>query len=266
MVAWMKRLVVAIVLLVVVALPVVADEYVWIDRVEESGRMLVPLRGVFEAVGATVDWTGATQEIDITLGPKAINMRVDYPIALVNGAQVALSVPPRNLAGRVHIPLRFAGEALGRTVDYQGDRVVLTGGVPIVVLLITGEAPGVPAAAGSQAPPPPPPPAQNANAALAITSPTEGQRVPSRIEVYGTAPGGTMIVVNTEARAQDDGHLLKTVPGLRHSVNADGTWHVAVAAPKLAANVSEPLYYVVKAYYATPGFKSPEVSVTVYRQ
>ena len=256
----MKRLVVAIVLLVVVALPLVADEYVWIDRVEESGRMLVPLRGVFEAVGATVDWTAASQEIDIALGPKAINMRVNYPIALVNGAQVALSVPPRNLSGRVHIPLRFAGEALGRTVDYQGDRIVLTGGVPIVVLLIAGEATGVPAAGTPQ------PTAQNASGALAITSPTEGQRVPPRIEVYGTAPGGTMIVVNTEARAQDDGHLLKTVPGLRHSVNADGTWHVAVAAPVLPSNVAKPLYYVVRAYYTTPGFTSPAVSVTVYRQ
>lgn len=263
----MKRLVVAIVLLVVIAVPLMADEYVWIDRVEEGGRMLVPLRGVFEAVGATVDWTAATQEIDIALGAKAINMKVDYPIATVDGTQVALSVPPRNLSGRVHIPLRFAGEALGRTVDYQGDRVVLTGGVPIVVLLITGEAAGVPASGTVQPPPPPsPPPAQNANATLAITSPVEGQRVPPRIEVYGTAPGGTMIVVNTEARAQDDGHLLKTVPGLRHSVNPNGSWHVAVAAPVLPANVSEPLYYVVKAYYATPGFKSPEVSVTVYRQ
>ncbi len=262
----MKRLAVAILLLVVVAVPLMADEYVWIDRVEEGGRMLVPLRGVFEAVGATVDWNAASQEIDIALGAKAINMKVNYPIALVDGAQVALSVPPRNLSGRVHIPLRFAGEALGRTVDYQGDRIILTGGVPIVVLLITGEAAGVPAGGGTTPPPPPPPPGQNVNAALAITSPVEGQRVPPRIEVYGTAPGGTMIVVNTEARAQDDGHLLKTVPGLRHSVNADGSWHVAVAAPILPANVAEPLYYVVKAYYTTPGFKSPEVKVTVYRQ
>lgn len=259
----MKRQVIVLVLLALAVTPLLADEYVWINRVEEGGRMLVPLRGVFEAVGAAVEWTASTQSIEIELAGTSISMRVNYPTATVNGVPVALDVPPRNVAGRVHIPLRFAGEALGKTVDYQGSHVVLSGGTsPTVVLLIVGEATSVPAGGGTTTTGT----GGGAARSLSITSPTQGQRVGPRIEVYGTAPGGSMIVVNTEARKQADHSLLRTVPGLRHAVPPDGNWHVAVAAPVLPANVSEPLYYVVKAYYETPGYRSSEVSVTVYRQ
>lgn len=256
----MKRHVSAVALVVLAALPLLADEYLWVNRVEENGRILVPLRGVFEAVGARVDWMGSTQSIDIELAGSKVHMQVNNPVAVVNGASVALEVPPRNISGLVHIPLRFAGEALGKDVDYRGDHIVLSGGSsPTVVLLIAGEAAGIPAGEGTQT-------TGGASAPLAITSPTQGQRVGPRIEVYGTAPGGSMIVVNTEARKQADDSLLKTVPGLRHAVPADGNWHVAVAAPVLPESVAEPLYYVIKAHYETPGYRSPEVSVTVYRE
>lgn len=233
---------------------------VWIDRVEENDRLLVPLRGVFEAAGATVDWKGATNTVEITGQGTTIVMIVNNMWATVNGNGVQLDVPPRLVGGRVHIPLRFAGEALGRRVEYQGSQVLLSGGTGAdIVLLIKGESAGY---VGPVTPPVVTPPVA---AGLAITSPREGEHVPPRAEVYGTAPGGSMIVVNTEVRAQDDNHILKTVPGLRHSVPADGNWHVAVACPDLPANIAEPLYYVIKAYYETPTYRSPEVSVKVFR-
>jgi hypothetical protein len=233
---------------------------VWINRVEENDRLLVPLRGVFEAAGATVDWMGATNTVEITGQGTKIVMIVNNMWATVNGNAVQLDVPPRLVGGRVHIPLRFAGEALGRRVEYQGSQVLLSGGAgEDIVLLIKGEAAGY---VGPVTPPVVPPPVA---AGLAITSPREGAHVPPRAEVYGTAPGGSMIVVNTEVRAQDDNHILKSVPGLRHSVPADGNWHVAVACPDLPPNIAEPLYYVIKAYYETPTYRSPEVSVKVFR-
>jgi len=258
----MKRLVLIVVVLAVTATFASAVE-VWIQRVEENGRLLVPLRGVFEAAGATVDWHGATQTIEITGGGSAIVMVVDNYRATVNGATVQLDVPPRIVGGSTYIPLRFAGEALGRTVDYKGDRVILaSAGAADIVLLIQGEATSggyVP----TPVPTPPTPP--TTSAALSITSPRPGARVASRAEVYGTAPGGSMIVVYTEVRSQADNHVLKDVPGLRHSVPANGNWHVAVAIPVLPENISEPLYYIIKAYYETPGYQSPEVSVRVTR-
>ncbi len=59
--------------------------------------------------------------------------------------------------------------------------------------------------------------------------------------------------------------LLRVVPGIRHAVPADGNWHFAIAAPTLPANVTKPLYYVIRAYYEMGGQTSDAVTVKVYR-
>ena len=99
-----------------------------------------------------------------------------------------------------------------------------------------------------------------------IRLPAPDSKVPPRAEVYGTGPPGTVIVVYTEVRLQEDDSLLKNVPGLRHRIEADGSWHVGIAIPELPASVAEPLYYVIKAYWATPTRKSQEGAVRVYRE
>jgi len=266
MVDSVKRLTFVMIVLVATATfsSVAAAADIWIDRVEESGRLLVPLRGIFEAAGATVDWYGSMNggTVMITGEGKVITMSVNSHQATINDAPVQLDVPPRLIGGRVHIPLRFAGEGLGRIVDYQGDRVVLKSTTAEdIVLLIKGEATS--GVSIPYTPPPPPPPAVAGQ--LSITSPRPNDHVPPRAEVYGTAPGGSMLIINTEVRAQDDGGLLKSVPGIRHSVPADGNWHFSVSCPNLPPNIAEPLYYIIKAYYETPGYRSPEVSVKVFR-
>jgi len=108
-----------------------------ISRVEENGRLLVPVRGVFELTGATVEWNAYDQSVDIAYGGSFITMWVNNRTAAVNGSQVYLDVPPRNVRGRVHIPLRFVGEALGRGVNYTGSAVYLTApGVQDIILYI----------------------------------------------------------------------------------------------------------------------------------
>jgi hypothetical protein len=97
-----------------------------ITRVEENGRLLVPVRGVFELTGASVEWNAYDQSVDIASGGTFITMWVNNRTAAINGNQVYLDVPPRNVRGRVHIPLRFVGEALGRSVNYTGGAVYLT--------------------------------------------------------------------------------------------------------------------------------------------
>lgn len=247
---------VLVVLTIVVAISAVAaQQYMWIDRVEENGRLLVPLRGIFEAYGAQVGWDGATQTVMITAPALNILMRINSYTAYLNGEAQQLDAPPRVIAGRTYIPLRFAAEALGEKVEYLGDRIEL----PTVglTLLIRGEA------VGPQPQQQYPPTATSMP--LQITSPREGATIGPRVEIYGTAPGGSMLIIETEVRAQDDHELLKVVPGIRHKVPADGNWHFAIAAPVLPPNVSEPLYYVIKAYYKLDGQVSDPVSVTVYR-
>lgn len=123
----MRRMVTCMLLLVLVA-GMASAQTIWTPRVEENGRLLVPVRGIFEAFGATVDWSGYDQSATVNYQGRAITMWVNNPQAYIDGAAYYLDVPPRNVGGRVHIPLRFVGEAMGKTVNYQGDRVVISSG------------------------------------------------------------------------------------------------------------------------------------------
>ncbi len=116
----------ALVLLSLTAM-VCAQGEIWVDRVEESGRVLVPLRGIFESFGAAVNWNGGLRQIEIIAGGNQIVMYVNDHNAYINGNRYYMDVPPRIVRSQTHVPLRFVGEALGGTVDYLGSYVDITG-------------------------------------------------------------------------------------------------------------------------------------------
>jgi len=89
-----------------------------------QGRTLVPLRAVFEALGATVDYKPATKSIKATKGEQLVMLTIDSKWAIVyksefDGTNVELDVPPTVIDGRTYVPLRFVSEALGCKVDYE---------------------------------------------------------------------------------------------------------------------------------------------------
>jgi hypothetical protein len=245
----MKRLLIVGLLLMATGTVFAADDYMWIDRVEENGRLLVPLRGIFEAYGAEVGWNAGARQVTITAPALNVSMTVDSRSAMLNGETQMLDAPARVRDGRTYIPLRFAAEALGERVEYKGDRIEL----PTIgmTLLIRGEAAGPSTDRGPVG-------------AVTITQPTAGARIGPRVEVYGTAPGGSFLVLETEVRAQDNDELIRVVPGIRHDVPANGQWHFSIAAPVLPTNISKPLYYVIKAY-TTNGQQSQPATVKVFR-
>lgn len=81
----------------------------------------IPVRGVFEAAGATVSYEDATRKVTIALGDKTVVLTIDSRQAYVNDKRVLLtSVPfinPEN--NRTLIPLRFVSEQLGFTVGWD---------------------------------------------------------------------------------------------------------------------------------------------------
>jgi len=85
----------------------------------ESGRSFVPFRAIGEALGAKVDWDGSTQTVTLTLGSRTVVLRVGGRTALVTGQVVALQAPAQLRKDRVFVPLRFVGEALGATVNWD---------------------------------------------------------------------------------------------------------------------------------------------------
>lgn len=85
----------------------------------ESGRTLVPVRAIMEALGATVEWNGAKRTVTVTRPGVKIVLTIGSRNALVNGRTVRLDVPARIVNDRTIIPLRFMSERLGEKVTWD---------------------------------------------------------------------------------------------------------------------------------------------------
>lgn len=88
---------------------------------EYDGRVLVPLRGVLEKMGAAVDWIPADQTVIATRGDMQITLPIGSRTATINHRAVSLDVPAMTIGGSTMVPLRFVGEALGADVLWSSD-------------------------------------------------------------------------------------------------------------------------------------------------
>jgi hypothetical protein len=85
-----------------------------------NGRVMVPLRDLFNALGAGVEWNGETRTVTGTKGGRTVRLTVGQNVAYVNGEARAIDMPPVIVPpGRVLVPLRFINEALGATVAWD---------------------------------------------------------------------------------------------------------------------------------------------------
>ncbi|CAN5449655.1 hypothetical protein BH11ARM1_BH11ARM1_07270 [soil metagenome] len=84
-----------------------------------SGRVLVPLRGVFENLGAYVQWDPATRTIKAIKGSTDVELRVGDKWASVDGKNVAMDVPAMIVNGSTLVPIRFVSESLGAQVTWN---------------------------------------------------------------------------------------------------------------------------------------------------
>lgn len=87
--------------------------------VMQDGRVLVPLRGIFEGLGADVLYMPAERSIKATRGQTQVELRLGSRNALINGQTSYLDVPASSIGGRTMVPLRFVSEALGADVDWR---------------------------------------------------------------------------------------------------------------------------------------------------
>lgn len=84
-----------------------------------NGRVLVPLRGVFEALGAQVDYQASTRTVLAARGTTNLRLQIGSATAYVNGNPVLLDVPAQVVLGRTLVPLRFVSEAMGAQVSWN---------------------------------------------------------------------------------------------------------------------------------------------------
>ncbi|NPV93456.1 MAG: copper amine oxidase N-terminal domain-containing protein [Firmicutes bacterium] len=105
-----------------------------VPPVIENGRTLVPMRAIFEALGAVIAWDPDTQTVTAGRGDTAIAVQIDNPLANVNGSGHMMDVAPKMIGGRTMVPLRFVSEALGCEVGWTQPTATITitsGGAPV---------------------------------------------------------------------------------------------------------------------------------------
>lgn len=98
--------------------------------IERAGRIYVPMRAIFERLGATVVYDNGT--INATDRGHTVQLQIGSPTATVDGQQVQLDSPPFEIAGRTLVPLRFVSQALGARVRWDENRMtayIMTGGM-----------------------------------------------------------------------------------------------------------------------------------------
>ncbi len=91
---------------------------------ERAGLVFVPMRPIFERLGARVAFDAGTARA--TSGEHTIELRVGDTIANIDGEEHVLESPAILVGGRVMIPLRFVSVALGATVAFNDDSGTVT--------------------------------------------------------------------------------------------------------------------------------------------
>ncbi len=108
----------------------------------ESGRTLVPLRAIFETMGASVEWDDNTRTVTARRGETTVVLAIGSTSPTVNGEVWQLDVPAKIVNDRTLAPLRFVGEAFGGTVEWnEQTRVINITSAPAKVppaVLVTG--------------------------------------------------------------------------------------------------------------------------------
>lgn len=86
----------------------------------KDGSTLAPVRAIFNALGAEVEWNAATQTATGRKNGTVVSMTIGNSVVKKNGAPVKLEAPPELINGYTMVPARFVGEAFGAKVEWEG--------------------------------------------------------------------------------------------------------------------------------------------------
>lgn len=85
----------------------------------ENGRVLVPMRGILEALGYSVHWQEHTRTVLAVNGEVSISLPLNSNTVSVNGKTVTIDVPAQLKEDRTFVPLRFLAEYSGAEVIWD---------------------------------------------------------------------------------------------------------------------------------------------------
>ena len=97
------------------------------EPVIENGRTLVPMRAIFEALGAKVDWTDQTKTAHAETNGITIDITAGSNVLYKNGRPIELDGGAKITDSRMLVPARAVSEGLDVYVDWHANarRVVI---------------------------------------------------------------------------------------------------------------------------------------------
>lgn len=93
----------------------------------KSGRTLVPVRSLAEALKADVNWDGSTQTVNISKSGKKVSFKIGSREVSVNNEKVSIDVPAIIVNMQTLLPLRAVCELLGADVaiDDENQEIII---------------------------------------------------------------------------------------------------------------------------------------------
>lgn len=126
----MKKLILTALCLAAMSTAVVADEGVSVysngklaadNGIIIEGRTMVPVRGVFENLGYTVEWNNETKTAELKNEENTITIKSGEAAFTVNDNVITPDVPQQIVEGRFMLPLRAVGEAIDAKVEWDNE-------------------------------------------------------------------------------------------------------------------------------------------------
>ncbi len=99
----------------------ISGDEVYFDQppVVYNSRTLVPMRTIFEELGARVTWDNDTMTATGKKGDRTVKVTIGQRIMYVNNNKVILDTAPIVLSGRTLVPARAVAEGLGCNVEWD---------------------------------------------------------------------------------------------------------------------------------------------------
>ena len=84
-----------------------------------NDRTMVPVRAIFEALGATVDWIDETWTVVSEMGDTKVSLKINERYLNKNDEIIVLDVPAQLVGERTLVPVRAISEAYGCSVAWN---------------------------------------------------------------------------------------------------------------------------------------------------
>jgi len=87
-----------------------------------GGTVLIPLRSMFEQMGASVSYDQASKTVTVSKPGSEVKVTVGKPEVMINGESRPLDVPPIMYQGSVLVPVRVISEGMGAYVQWVPEK------------------------------------------------------------------------------------------------------------------------------------------------